>query len=262
MNLNPSIIITKDLILGYDHQPLVRNINVTISRGEFIGILGPNGSGKSTFLKALIGLIKPISGEIKVLNSRIGYMPQMRTSLSWSHLTSQTLLQAVFHGTGYGLPILKKSQKKEIEKTLEMVEATSYANRPFNQLSGGEKQRIYLAEALLGQPDILLLDEPLSNLDPKYQDVFITLLNQIQRNLKVTILLTAHDPNPLLNSMNRVLFFANGKAALGEVNEIITHDTLSAMYGTPIEVIHLKNRIFVLSETQQNLLGEAHHPHD
>lgn len=264
-----SVIETHDLSLGYDNKLLVTNFNLKIESGEFIGILGPNGSGKSTFLRALLGLIKPCSGHITVLNlkpthgnTKIGYMPQMRSNISIANLTSRALLEAAADGLCYGLPILSKSKKIEIHKTLDIVEATNYADRPFQQLSGGERQRIHLAQALLGDPSILLLDEPLSNLDPNYQDKFIILLKEIQRNLNVTILVTAHDPNPLLNIMNRVLFFANGKAAIGSTDEIITSETLSGMYGTAIEVIRLKNRIFVLSETQQNILGEVRHHHD
>lgn len=264
-----SVITTQNLALGYDNKPLVTHVSINIDSGEFIGILGPNGSGKSTFLRALLGLIKPLSGQITVLNStpthgniKIGYMPQMRSHTTIANLTSRALLETTCDGLRYGLPILSKLKKIEIQKTLELVEAIPYADRPFKQLSGGERQRIYLAQALLGNPRILLLDEPLSSLDPKYQDIFMVLLKEIQRNLNVTILFTAHDPNPLLHIMNRVLFFANGKAVIGNPNEIITNTTLSAIYGTPIEVVRFKDRIFVLSEMQQNILGEVRHHHD
>jgi|SRR5579885_3004011 zinc/manganese transport system ATP-binding protein len=270
MDTNRDIVIaTQDLTLGYDNHPIVCNITVDIKRGEFIGILGPNGSGKSTFLRVLLGLIKPLSGKISVLNSspahgniNIGYMPQMRSHLTIANMTGRALIEATCDGLHYGLPILSKTRKQQIQKTLEMVGADRFADRIFKQLSGGERQRIYLAQALLGNPDILLLDEPLSSLDPRYQDVFIALLNEIQRNLDVTILFTAHDPNPLLGTMSRVLFFANGKAAIGDINIIITSATLTAMYGTPIEVVRLRNRLFVLSDTQQNILGEVRHHHD
>jgi zinc/manganese transport system ATP-binding protein len=264
-----TVITTQDLVLGFDHHPIVSNVTISINKGEFIGILGPNGSGKSTFLRALLGLITPMSGQIKILNKmptrgnvNIGYMPQMRSQIAISSLTSRALLEAACDGLCLGLPIVSKIMKAEIKQRLEMVGATAYADRPFKQLSGGEKQRIYLAQALLGNPEILLLDEPLSNLDPKYQDIFILLLSNIQKNLDVTILFTAHDPNPLLNIMSRVLFFANGKAALGDINEVITSQRLSEMYGTPIDVMHFKDKLFVLSETQQNILGEVRHHHD
>jgi zinc/manganese transport system ATP-binding protein len=267
--MNENVISTHDLALGYHDHPLVTHINIDIKKGEFIGFLGPNGSGKSTFLRALLGLIKPLSGEITILNQppsrgniHIGYMPQMRSHVGIANLTSRALLEAACNGLSYGLPILSKEKKHEIENILDVVGGNNFADRPFKQLSGGERQRIYLAQALLGNPSILLLDEPLSNLDPKYQDIFMVLLNEVRQNLNVTILFTAHDPNPLLHIMNRVLLFANGKAAIGKTEDIITSNTLTAMYGTPIEVVQFKDRLFVLSETHQNILGEVHHHHD
>jgi zinc/manganese transport system ATP-binding protein len=263
------VIATHSLSLGYHHKPLVSDVSLYIEKGKFIGVLGSNGSGKSTFLRALLGLIKPLAGELTVLegtppygNKHIGYMPQLRTPIPVANLTSRALLEAACDGLWYGLPLLSKTKKDEVQNKLDIVKATAYADRPFKQLSGGERQRIYLAQALLGGPSMLLLDEPLSNLDPKYQEIFIALLNDIRRDLEMTILLTAHDPNPLLPIMNQVLFFANGKAALGSTDDIITSATLSAMYGTPIEVVRFRDRLFVLSETQQNILGEVRHHHD
>lgn len=263
------VIATDHLTFGYDHIPIIKNMTIEIKKGEFIGILGPNGSGKSTFLRTILGMIKPFSGKISVLNtapsygnSHIGYMPQMRSHIPLINLTSRTLLHATLDGLSYGIPTLNTAKKNEIQKILELVGSESYADRPFKQLSGGERQRIYLAQALLNQPSILLLDEPLSNLDPKYQQLFMSLLNKIRKNLSITILFTAHDPNPLLNIMDRVLFFANGQTAIGNVDEIITSKTLSTLYGTPIEVVRFKERLFVLSETQENILGEVRHHHE
>ncbi len=265
---NADVIVAQQLSLGYENKAIVSNMTVNIQRGEFIGILGPNGAGKSTFLKSILGLIHPLKGDLFVLNAKprggnikIGYMPQMRTAIATANLTSRALLEATSEGLRYGLPLLTKAKKQEIQNVLEIVDATSYANRPFHQLSGGERQRIFLAQALLGKPEILLLDEPLSNLDPKYQEIFIRLLNQIKHHLNVTILFTAHDPNPLLNVMNRVLFFAQGKMVVGKTDEIITSETLSSLYETDIEVVHFKNKIFVLSENQYNILeqGLSHH---
>lgn len=263
------VISSQNLSLGYDNVPIISNFTMEIQEGEFIGILGPNGSGKSTLLKALLGLVKPISGHINVLNSiptqgnpKIGYMPQMRSHHAIANLTSRVLLNTTYDGLRYGLPIFSASKKLDIQNILALVKATEYADRPFKQLSGGERQRIYLAQALLSKPDILLLDEPLSNLDPRYQDVFISLLKEIQKNLNNTILFSAHDPNPLLPIMNRVLFIANGRAAIGETNEIITSAKLSSIYGTPIEVVRIKDSIFVLSETQHNIFGEVRHHYD
>ncbi|RDI42593.1 metal ABC transporter ATP-binding protein [Aquicella lusitana] len=266
---NHIVISTEHADIGYKgRQPVIENINISIRAGEFIGIFGPNGSGKSTFLRALLGLLKPLSGKINVLGAapyqghkQIGYMPQMRTHASVANLTGRAILSASFNGTRYGLPFLPKGKRLEIQKILELVNANSYADRPLHTLSGGEKQRIFLAQALLDKPDILLLDEPLANLDPRYQDTFIRLLQDIQQHLHVTILFSAHDPNPLLDVMNRVLYFAQRKAIIGAVDEIITSSMLSSLYGIPIEVIHIKNRLFVLGEGRHIHEQELHH-HD
>ena len=140
-----------------------------------------------------------------------------------------------------------------------MVKAIDYADRPLHQLSG-ERQRIYLAQALLDSPSLLLLDEPLANLDPNIQEVFIHLLQEVQRELNVTILFTAHDPNPLLPVMSRVLFFAKGKAMIGKVEDIITSTKLSQLYETKIEVIHLHQRLYVIGDGEP-ILGEGIHHH-
>lgn len=264
---NQGVIITENLALGYDNKSIVSDINLNIRKAEFIGILGPNGSGKSTFLRSLLGLIQPLAGKIHVLgtepyhgNINIGYMPQMRNQNFVANLTSRSILEVSYKGVSFGFPFPSHSKKIEIQRVLEIVNASSYADRPFQQLSGGERQRIFLAQALLGNPKILLLDEPLSNLDPRYQETFINLLQHVQLNLKVTILFTAHDPNPLLPVMNRVLFLAKGKALIGTVDQIITSETLSSLYGTRIEVIQLNQRLFVLGDGQ-NILGEAAHHH-
>lgn len=262
------VITTQDLALGYGNHAIVSNITVNIDKGEFIGILGPNGSGKSTFLRALLGLIKPLHGTISILNTKprnsvteIGYMPQLRTQTCFANLSSCAMLEATCEGMYYGLPFSSKAKKARIQQVLTMVKASAYADRPFQQLSGGERQRIFLAQALLSNPSILLLDEPLASLDPHYQETFIRLLQDVQQNLKVTILLTAHDPNPLVGVLNRVLFFAQGKAVIGTGDEVITSTTLSALYGTPIEVVRFKQRLFVIGDSQGILVQVPHH-HD
>ncbi len=257
---------TDNLMLGYDNQPIVNNINIQIKPGEFIGILGANGSGKSTFLRSVLGLLKPLAGKILVLGSspqrgniKIGYMPQMRNQMSVANLTSRAIMEASLDGTEYGIPFLSATKKATVQNALELVKATVYADRPFQQLSGGERQRIFLAQALLNNPQILLLDEPLANLDPHYQETFMELLYTVQQNLHATILFTAHDANPLLGIMNRVLYFAQGKVAIGKTDEVITSEKLTSLYGTPIEVVNFKNRLFVLGEGRHIYGQEAHH---
>ena len=270
MTLNPgvkdSVIYARDVTLAYGRRLLVQHLDLSIRPGEFIGILGQNGSGKSTFLRALLGLLAPAQGQLLVFqqkpfrgNQAIGYMPQVRKYTPPAYLTSRALIEASNRGTRYGLPFISHSEQTQIQSLLRLVKADHYADRAFNTLSGGEKQRIYLAQSLLGNPKLLLLDEPLANLDPKIQKTFIELLSHIQKNLNMTILFTAHDPNPLLGAMDRVLYFAQQKAAIGTVQEIITTDKLSALYGVPVEVVTHHNRLIVIGEGHQ--LSENGHQH-
>lgn len=262
------VIVTHDLQLGYKNSPLVSQVTLNIGQGEFIGIFGPNGSGKSTFLKSILGLIKPLKGTLSVFgtkpqhgNTNLGYMPQLRTQHLGLHLTGRSVLEASIRGTRLGLPFLSKQEKLAVQAVIDLVKANGFADRSFHYLSGGERQRIFLAQALLGNPRILLLDEPLSGLDPRFQETFIELLHFIQQKLKSTILFTAHDPNPLLKVMNRVLYFAKGKVLNGTVEEVMTSEKLSALYETTIEVIRYKNRIIVLGD-ERNLYGQEEQHHD
>ena len=261
------IIVARELALGFKDQTILSNMTFTIHEGEFIGIVGPNGSGKSTFLKAILGLAKPLSGSLSVLgcechgHPKIGYMPQMRSLTPIANLSGRAILEAVYQGTRYGLPFAQSTQRETIENVLSLVHATDYAHKPFGQLSGGERQRLSLALALLDKPAVLLLDEPLSNLDPHMQEVFMHLLTHIQQQLRVTILFTTHDLNPLLNVMSRVLVFAKGRAIIGAVNEVMTSATLSEWYGTNIEVIHLNQRLYVMSNGYHVLNENLPHHH-
>jgi zinc/manganese transport system ATP-binding protein len=263
--LLPAITIHQ-LTLAYGKRDIIRDFNANIECGEFIGIFGPNGAGKSTLLRAILGLASPASGYIHVLgkptnkgNAHIGYMPQMHRPIQGGQLSSRTRLLATLNGFHWGLPLSGKKQRAKIDWALATVHASSYADRPFAELSGGERQRILLAQALLDKPKILLLDEPLTNLDPHHQETLIQLIKYIQQELNVTVLFTAHDVNPLLGIMNRVLYLARSNAAIGSVEEIITSEKLTWLYGSPIEVIHYHNRLFVISHERGNLHDTHHH---
>jgi zinc/manganese transport system ATP-binding protein len=243
------------LNLAYGSHTVLHNFNAAIKPGEFIGVFGPNGAGKSTLLKAVLGLNKPIDGKILVLgkavkrgNTDIGYLPQMRSQLTHSQFSGRAIISAAIAGYRWGVPCISKQQHQEVTRVIELVEAEHYADRSYQQLSGGERQRLLLAQTLLNKPQILLLDEPLANLDPRYQESLIDLVQRLQQQLQITILFTAHDVNPLLGVMDRVLYLARGNAALGTVQEVITTDQLSALYGAPIEVINYQQRLFVISK--------------
>lgn len=254
-NQSTFAITAQDITLGYDHNPTIQQFTANIPQGEFVGVFGPNGAGKTTLLHSLLGLIKPLKGTLQILgapprrgNPCIGYMPQYMPALHVK-ICGYALLAATIKGERWGLPFLSQQQQAQIHKVVELTGATTYVNKPFMQLSGGERQRLMLAQALLNNPHILLLDEPLANLDPHYQHLLVDLLKTIQKQLNITILFTAHDVNPLLEAMTSVLYLARGKAAIGTVAEVITSKTLTELYDSPIDVIQQNHRLFVVHST-------------
>lgn len=260
-----SIITLDKLSLGYRNKTVINDFSADINPGDFVGIFGPNGAGKSTLLRAIIGLIKPQDGQILVLNKpaqkgnpEIGYVCQFK-QFSFTHrLSARTYLKAVLNGFRWGLPRYSCDQLEKIEEVIQLTHLTEFIDRPYLQLSGGERQKVMLAEALLDKPKILLLDEPLSGLDPSQQEKMIHLIARIQQQLHITVLFTAHDINPLLGIMNRVIYLTQGKAAIGSVDEIVNSEKLSWLYDAPIEIIHHHNHVLVVHQK----LGTSIHAHD
>lgn len=250
---------------------ILHNVSVSIGEAEFIGVLGPNGSGKTTLMRAILGLVQPSAGAIRVLgapavrgNPVIGYMPQTRSQAPLGGLRGWDFVAGAAQGHRWGLPIPRAATRREIAWALQLVGALELADRALSQLSGGERQRLLLAQALLGRPRLLLLDEPLISLDPHHQQAVVELAKRIQRELNITVLFSAHELNPLLEVLDRVLYLGNGQVALGTVEEVITGPALSRLYGSHIDVVHLNGRIFVMSGSLDVERDEHrhHHGHD
>jgi zinc/manganese transport system ATP-binding protein len=253
--------------LARANRVVLSEVSVAIRSGEFIGIFGPNGAGKTTLLHAILGLIRPAAGDLRVLGARAGggnpnagYLPQRRAQVSDLRLRGRDFVASAMQGERWGLPLRGRSGAREIERAIATVEAQELATRPLSELSGGELQRLLLAQALLGKPRLLLLDEPLVSLDPHFQKTIVALVKRIQQSEDTTVLFTAHDPNPLLGAMDRVLYLGQGHAALGSVDEVITGEALSRLYGTPIDVLRVNNRIVVVSGA--GLVDADAHRHD
>ncbi|HYB11286.1 MAG TPA: ATP-binding cassette domain-containing protein [Alphaproteobacteria bacterium] len=240
--------------LARDGRTILSDVSFSIRPGEFIGIFGPNGAGKTTLLQAILGLLRPKAGALRVFgehpsrgNRGAGYLPQQRAQVADLRLLGWDFVASALHGERWGLPILGSTGRAEVARAIGLVDASTLARRPLYRLSGGELQRLLLAQALLGRPKMLLLDEPLISLDPHFQQAAVALVKQIQRDLGITVLFTAHDINPLLGFMDRVLYLGHGQAALGTVDEVITSEVLSRLYRTSIDVFHLQGRILVVS---------------
>ncbi len=247
--------ITVDRVtLALGGRPILRDISISIRPAEFVGVLGPNGAGKTTLMRAILGLVPPASGTIRVLgrpaargNPAIGYMPQMRGELADKRLSGWDFVASVVRGHRLGLPLLDAAGRREVAWALDMVGARDLSRRPLAETSGGERQRLLLAQTLIGRPRLLLLDEPLISLDPAHQRAVVTLVKSLQAELGIAVLFSAHELNPLLGALDRVMYLGGGYAALGTVDEVITGPILSRLYGSPIDVVHVNGRIFVMS---------------
>ncbi|MGH7001652.1 MAG: metal ABC transporter ATP-binding protein, partial [Stellaceae bacterium] len=217
-----------------------------------------------TLMRAILGLVTPSQGEIRILgrpatrgNSAIGYLPQSHAVATAAHLSGWDFIACAVNGHRLGLSLTGRAGRAEIERALDRVGARALARRPLAEISGGERQRLLLAQALIGRPHFLLLDEPLISLDPRHQAEVIELVRSLQRDLRVTVLFSAHELNPLLGAIDRVLYLGSGQAALGTVDDVITGPVLSRLYGSDIEVVRIKGRIFVMSGGHE-LEGDGH----
>ena len=226
------------------------DVDLDLEPGEFIGLLGPNGAGKSTFLAVLLGLMPLRAGSASVLGAppgqrreRIGYLPQRRTFDESVRVRGRDIVALGLEGARWGtpLPLLRSGRRAQaraqVDAVLAAVGAGGYAERPIGECSGGEQQRLLIAQALVREPQLLLLDEPLESLDLPNQAAVAALAAHFCRERGITTVLVAHDVNPLLPYLDRVVYFARGRALAGTPAEVITTETLSALYGAGVEVL-------------------------
>jgi zinc/manganese transport system ATP-binding protein len=225
-----------------------------IRDGEFVGMLGANGAGKTTLMRAALGLVPVASGAITVLgrpvtrgNAAIGYVPQNRGAIAGLRLTGWDVVASAAIGGRFGFVRLDKDTRREIDWALDEVGARHLARRSIGELSGGERQLVLLSQALIGRPRLLLLDEPLISLDPGHQKSVVEIARRICDDLKIAILFSAHELNPLVNAIHRVLYLGARAAVIGAVDEVVTGPVLSRLYGTEIEVVRVKDRYFVMA---------------
>ncbi|MGB6351144.1 MAG: ABC transporter ATP-binding protein [Pseudolabrys sp.] len=262
-----SIVALDHAMLHMGGRAVLSDVSFDIEMGEFIGVLGPNGAGKTTLMRAILGLIAPSSGAVKVFgrtpergNPAIGYLPQLRTVLPDLRVRGRDFIASSLNGERWGLPSFSRHDHGMIEATLDSVGARDLATRPLSDMSGGERQRLLLAQALIGQPKLLLLDEPLISLDARHQEVAIDVVRKVCRERKITVLFSAHELNQLLGTLDRVLYLGNAQAVLGSVEEVVTAPVLSRLYGTDIQVVRADGHIFVMSRGRD--VERTDHLHD
>jgi len=257
----------RNVSLTLGGRAVLDGVSLRIASREFVGVLGPNGSGKTTLMRAVLGLVTPSRGAVHVLgrqatrgNPAIGYLPQVRGTVADLRLSGWDFVACVVNGHRPGLPVPGRAGRAEIDRALDLVGARELARRPLTAISGGERQRLLLAQALIGRPRLLLLDEPLISLDPHHQHSVVELVRRIQQALGISVLFSAHELNPLLPAIDQVLYLGRGQAALGTVDDVITRPVLSRLYGAEIDVVRLNNRIFVMSGDIE--MEQEEHCHD
>lgn len=223
------------------------DVHARVLAGEFVAILGPNGVGKSTLLKTMLGMVRPAAGSVRVAgrppgraHRTVGYLPQRRSFDASARIRGLDLVRLGLDGERWGLPLPGRRSREavaRVRRLVDLVGAAGYAHRPVGLLSGGEQQRLLIAQALATAPRLLLLDEPLDSLDLPNQAAIAALIARIARAERVAVVIVAHDVNPILPYLDRVIYLGPGGAASGPPAEVITSGTLSALYRTPVEVL-------------------------
>jgi len=257
-----------------DGRTIWRDVDLDIAAGELVAILGPNGVGKSTLLKAILGLVPLAAGEIMVLgrkagvaNHDIGYLPQRRSFDPSLRIRGVDIVGLGLDGDRFGVSFPSRARSRErqarIDELVELVGAESYARRPIGECSGGEQQRLLIAQALARRPPLLLLDEPLDSLDLPNQMSVATLVAEISREQQVAVMIVAHDVNPILTHLDHVAYLGAGGAVCGSPDDVITTETLSRLYQSPVEVLRASDgRLVVVGQPEAaSYHPDLHHHH-
>jgi zinc/manganese transport system ATP-binding protein len=249
-------------------------VSVAVQEGEFVAVLGANGAGKSTFVKAVLGLVPLSAGEANVLGhppgearSRIGYLPQRHGFDAGTPIRGVDLVRLGLDGARWGVPVpwlpATRAATRRVEEVIELVGAAGYAHNPIGELSGGEQQRLLIAQALVRRPRLLLLDEPLDSLDLSNQSAVASLVRRVCREEQVAVMLVTHDINPILGYLDRVVYFAGGTAVEGVPEDVVSSETLSSLYGAPVEVLRASDgRLVVVGHPEAPFVHGHRHNHD
>lgn len=248
-------------------RELWSGLDLQVEPGELVAVLGPSGSGKTTLLRAILGLERLSGGTIEALgapvrragNRRIGYVPQQRPLPRETPLRGRDIVGLGVDGHRFGLPFSRRKDRARIDELLAAVGADAFADRPVGLLSGGEQQRLRVGQALADDPRLLLCDEPLTSLDLANQQAVVRLIDRHRRERNAAVLLVTHDINPVLANVDRILYIAHGRFTLGTPDEVLTSETLSALYGAPVFVTRAGGRLVVVGAPDAD---EAHHHHD
>jgi zinc/manganese transport system ATP-binding protein len=236
-------------------RQVLSDVTFSLRKGEFTGIIGPNGAGKTTLLRVILGLLEPSGGRVLIegepLHNKnkaaIGYVPQKLVIDPDMPLRARDVVSLGLDGHRLGFALPSRQRRELIDAALRDVGADGYADARVGELSGGEQQRVLIAHALISRPRLLLLDEPLANLDLRSEQEIVEVLGRLSREQRIAVLLSAHDMNPLLGVMDRIVYVANGRVATGSTDEVVTSEGLTRLYGHHVDVVRVHNRVLVVA---------------
>jgi zinc/manganese transport system ATP-binding protein len=256
--------------LRFGDRSLWGDLTLEVSPGEFLAVLGPNGSGKTSLLKVLLGLQQLSSGTVEVCgrtprrgSSLVGYIPQQKSFDRDLPVRGRDLVRLGLDGHRWGVGLPHHGARAAVAAAVDAVGAAGYADRPIGLLSGGEQQRLRIAQALLGDPRVLLCDEPLLSLDLQHQQAITALIDERRRRADTAVVFVSHEVNPILPIVDRVLYLVGGRWAVGTPDEVMTSARLSNLYGTDVDVFRVHGRIVVIGAPDAahgEHGGQHHHP--
>ena len=235
-------------------REILNDVSFGIRPGEFTGLIGPNGAGKTTLLRVILGLQPVTSGAVLLdgaprphRDSSIGYVPQKLSIEPDMPLRVRDVVTLGLDGHKFGIRLPSRARRELVDEMLTAVGAQRYASSRVGELSGGEQQRVMIAHALISRPRLLLLDEPLANLDISSEQGIVSVLARLARAEGIAVLLSAHDMNPLMPVMDRIIYVASGRVAVGRTDEVVQPEVLSGLYGQHVDVIRVHGRVLVVA---------------
>jgi zinc/manganese transport system ATP-binding protein len=230
-------------------RQILRDVSLTVNSGEFTGLIGPNGAGKTTLLRVILGLQETSEGTVHK-HTTVGYVPQKLLIEPDMPLRVKDVVSLGIDGNKLGIRLPSRERAQRVDDMLIAVGADRYKNARVGELSGGEQQRVMIAHALVSKPGLLLLDEPLANLDISSAQGIVSVLSDLSRKEEIAVLLSAHDMNPLLPVMDRIVYVARGQVATGTVDEVVQSDVLTRLYGQEVDVLRVRGRVLVVAGTE------------
>jgi zinc/manganese transport system ATP-binding protein len=240
----PPVIVFDDVAVQRRGRLIWSRATFSITQGECVALLGPNGSGKTTMLRVILGQLTPTAGRVSILgappqpgNRAIGLVPQRRELVSDLSIRSRDLVLLGINGYRWGFGRARPAERQQMARALHGVGALDFADESVGSLSGGEQQRVFIAQALVDDVQLLLLDEPLASLDLRSQREIVALISALHRNRGVTTLIVTHDLNPVISMIDRVLYILDGHPRCGSIAEVVNAELLSRLYGTAIRVL-------------------------